>query len=298
MEWQQIIGFYHTAKLGSFTKAAEASFRTQSAISQQIKNLEDEFGCRLFERIGKRNLRLTLAGKRFLRFSETVLENFDSLIEEFNDFKNSQKGHLRIAAPFTTLFHLVPSALKRYTEQFPNVELTILDRSQQDILDLVKNGEIDFGFVLESNILKDLLAFRWKKVQTVLMTPIGHPLTKLKRVTLKHIGEYPLILPPANLKYRSSLQERFQKQGLDYRIIMESSNVELSALYVEMELGVSFATVVTDLPELAQRKLRFLSMDHLFKPDYIAVVMRKDKTLLSFKRAFIAILFGEPAPSL
>jgi DNA-binding transcriptional LysR family regulator len=297
MEWQQIIGFYHTAKLGSFTKAAEASFRTQSAISQQVKNLEDEFGCRLFERIGKRTLRLTSAGKRFLRFSETVLENFDSLIEEFNDFKDSRKGHLRIAAPFTTLFHLVPSALKRYTEQFPNVELTILDRSQQDILELVKNGEIDFGLVPESSVFKDLLSIRWKKVHTVLMAPINHPLTKIKSVTLKQIGKYPLILPPANMRYRNDLEERFQKQGVDCRIIMESSNVELSALYVEMGLGISFATVVADLPELAQRKLGFLSMDHLFKPDYIAVVMRKGKTLLSFKHAFISVLFGEPAPS-
>jgi DNA-binding transcriptional LysR family regulator len=297
MEWQQIIGFYHTAKLGSFTKAAEATFRTQSAISQQIKNLEKEFGYRLFERIGKRNLRLTSAGKRFLRFSETVLENFDSLIEEFNDLENSKKGHLKIAAPFTTLFNLIPSALKKYTKQFPEVELTILDRSQQDILELVKNGEIDFGLVLESNVFKDFLAFRWKKVHTVLMTPIDHPLTRIKRATLKQIGKYPLILPPANLKHRSDLESRFQEQGTDCRIIMESSNVELSALYVEMGLGISFATVVEDLPEPAQRKLRFLSMDHLFKHDYIAVVMRKGKTLFSFKRAFISVLFGEPAPS-
>ncbi|MEJ2656192.1 MAG: LysR family transcriptional regulator [Desulfobacterales bacterium] len=297
MEWQQIIGFYHAARLGSFTKAAEATFRTQSAISQQIKNLEEEFGCELFERIGRRKLRLTSAGKRFLKFSETVLEKFDSIIEEFNDFKDSQKGHLRIAAPFTTLYHLVPSTLKRYTDQFPDVELTILDRSQQDILELVKDGEIDFGLVLASNVFKDLLAFRWKKVQTVLMAPVNHPLTRLKRVTMKHIGKYPLILPPPNLRYRSDLEERFQKQGVDYHIIMESSNVELSALYVEMGLGISFATVVTDLPELKQRKLRFLSMDHLFKPDYIAIAMRKDKTLLSFKRAFITILFEEPFTS-
>ena len=207
------------------------------------------------------------------------------------------QGKSRTAAPFTTLFHLVPSSLKRYAEQFPNVELTILDRSQQDILELVKNGEIDFGFLLESNAYKDLIVFRWKKVQTVLMTPLNHPLTKVKKITLKHIAKYPLILPPVNLKYRSNLEERFQKQGVDCRIIMESSNVELSALYVEMGLGISFATVVTDLPDLKQRELRFLSMDHLFKPDYIAVVMRKGKTLLSFKHAFISILFGEPATS-
>jgi DNA-binding transcriptional LysR family regulator len=293
MEWQQILGFYHVAKLGSFTKAANITFRTQSAISQQIKNLEEELGCQLFERIGKRKLRLTSAGNRFFKFSETILERHAFLIEELNEMKGHQKGRLRVAAPFTTLFHLFPLALKEYIRQFPNVELTILDRSQKDILGLIKNGDIDFGLVLESIVPKDLTALRWKKVRTVVITPVGHPLAKVKRVTLKQIGKYPLILPPINLKYRSSLEERFQKLGIDYHIVMESSNVELSSLYVEMGLGISFATVVKDLPKLEKRKLAFLPMDHLFKPDYIVVVMRKDKTLISYKDAFVKILFGE-----
>jgi len=293
MEWQQILGFYHVAKLGSFTKAAITTFRTQSAISQQIKNLEEELGCQLFERIGKHKLRLTSAGNRFFKFSETILERHASLIEELNEMKGIQKGRLRMAAPFTTLFHLFPLALKHYTIKFPNVELTILDRSQLDILDLVKNGDIDFGFVLESIVPKDLAALRWKKVRTVVITPVSHPLVKEKRITLKQIGKYPLILPPVNLKYRSNLEERFQKLGIDYHIVMESSNVELSSLYVEMGLGISFATVVKDLPELKKRKLEFLSMDHLFKSDYITVVMRKNKTLISYKDAFIKILFEE-----
>ena len=78
---------------------------------------------------------------------------------------------------------------------------------------------------------------------------------------------------------------------------MESSNVELSSLYVEMGLGISFATVAMDLPGLKKRKVEFLSMDHLFKPDYIAVVGRKDKTLISYKSNFIKILFGEEIAS-
>ncbi|MBW2406365.1 MAG: LysR family transcriptional regulator [Deltaproteobacteria bacterium] len=293
MEWQQIIGFYYVAKLGSFTKAANATFRTQSAISQQIKNLEEELGCQLLERIGKRKIRLTSAGEKFFRFSETIQERHTSLMEELNEVKRLQQGRLRIAAPFTTLFHLFPLALKHYIKQFPNVELNILDRSQQDILDLIKNGDIDFGITLASIVPKDFMVLRWKRVRTVIITPVGHPLAKEKRVTLKQIGKYPLILPPTNLKYRRGLEERFQKLSINYHIVMESSNVELSSLYVEMGLGISFATVVKDLPELKKRRLEFLPMDHFFKPDHIAVVKRKDKTLISYKDAFVNILFGE-----
>jgi len=295
MEWQQIIGFYHVAKLSSFTKAADATFRTQSALSQQIKNLEEELECRLLERIGKRKLRLTSAGERFFQFAETILERYDSLTEELNELKGIQKGRLRIAAPFTTLYHLFPIALKKYIEQFPNVELAILDRSQQGVMDLIKSGDIDFGMVLESNVPAELTSLRWKKVETVVVTPQGHPLAKAKRLTLKQIARYSLILPPKNLKYtyRNRLEERFQELGIDFQIIMESSNVELSTEYVELGLGISFATIVVDLPQLKKRKLEFLPVDHLFKPDHIAVVMRKDKILQTYKSAFIQILFGE-----
>jgi DNA-binding transcriptional LysR family regulator len=295
MEWQQIIGFYHVAKLGSFTKAADATYRTQSALSQQIKSLEGELECQLFERIGKRKLRLTSAGERFFRFSEAILEKYDHLTEELNELKGLQKGRLRVAAPFTTLYHLFPQALKDYVKQFPYVELTVLDRSQQRIIELVKKGDIDFGFTLESEVPKDLALLRWKKVETVLMTPVGHPLAGAKRVTLRQIAKYSLILPPKDLRFtcRRMLEERFQKLGLDYQIVMESSNVELTSLYVEIGLGISFATVVRDLQALKQRKLEFLPMEQLFKSDYIAAVMRKDKTLASYKSAFINILFGE-----
>ena len=297
MEWQQVIGFYQTAKLGSFTKAAEATYRTQSALSQQIKALEEELDCHLFERIGKRKLRLTSAGERFFSFAESILENYDSLREDLNELKGSQKGRLKIAAPFTTLYHLFPKVLKEYTERFPQVELTILDRSQQTVIELVKSGDIDFGFTVESEVPGDLAPLRWKKVETALMTPIGHPLAKMRRVTLKQIAQYPLILPPKNLRFtcRRMLEERLQKLGLDYQIVMESSNVELTSLYVEIGLGISFATVVRGLPALKQRKLEFLPVNQLFKPDYIALVMRKDKTLGSYKSSFIDILLAESA---
>ncbi|MDH3962465.1 MAG: LysR family transcriptional regulator substrate-binding protein, partial [Deltaproteobacteria bacterium] len=116
-----------------------------------------------------------------------------------------------------------------------------------------------------------------------------------ERATLRQIAKYALILPPKDLRFtcRRILEERFQKLGLDYQIVMESSNVELTSLYVEMGLGISFATVVRDLPALEKRNLAFIPMNTLLKPDFIAVVMRRDKVLTSYKSAFINILFGE-----
>ena len=231
----------------------------------------------------------------FFRFADLVLREYERLKEDLSELKGSQKGRLTVAAPFTTLYHLFPEKLKEYAEQFPQVELTLLDRPQESVIELVQDGEADFGFALESVVPKDLLAIRWKEVETVLMVPPGHPLTAAHPVTLEQLVKYPLILPPRYIKYsgRSALEEQLSALGLDYRVVMESSNVELSSVYVEMGLGISLATVVLDLPALKARKLEFLPLTHYFKPDFIALVMRKDQVVATYKRAFLSALLGK-----
>ncbi len=292
MYWNRIIGFYHVAKQGSFTKAAENVFMTQSALTHQIKSLEAELDCLLFERIGKRKILLTAAGKRLFAFAEEIIEQYDNLIDDLNELKGSRKGQLKIAAPFTTLYHLLPIPLEKYTKQFPWVELTVLDRAQQDVIRLVKEGDIDFGFVLASMVTRDLDSKRWKKVETVLLAPKDHPLAKEQHVKLEELARYPLILPPrgAGFHHRNKLDELFSMHGLEYRVIMESSNVELSSIYCEMGLGLSFATIVEDIPAMEtvkKRNLVFIPLSPYFEPDYIELVMRRNTALPSHRKAFV-----------
>ncbi|MDD3579996.1 MAG: LysR family transcriptional regulator [Desulfobacca sp.] len=294
MEWQQLVGFYQVVRSGSFTKAAELTLRTQSALSQQVKALETELDCQLLERIGKRRLRLTPAGEKLFKFSQALLDNYDHLVEELNELKGRPQGQIRLAAPFTTLYHLIPPHLQEYIKRFPEVELTILDRSQPRVLELVKAGDVDFGLALESLVPPELVKLRWLQVATFLMTPLGHPLSRLKRVTLRQIAKYPLILPPPSPEAtgRRRLEDLLRQRGLGYHIIMESSNVELSSLYVEMRLGISFATMVRDLSRPQPRQLAFIPLPQYFKPNYLALVMRKDKFLPPYQKAWIELLLS------
>jgi DNA-binding transcriptional LysR family regulator len=293
MEWQQLLGFYQVAKLGSFTKAAAATFRTQSALSQQVKALEEELGSPLLERLGKRRLKLTPAGEKLLAFAQGLLAQWDRLQDELQTLKGQPRGPLRLAAPFTTLYHLLPEAILTYLRQYPQVELTLLDRDQASVFALVRAGDLDFGLALESLVPRDLASLRWQPVDTVLLAPLDHPLTRRRRVTWRQIARYPLILPPRGHEggHRRLLEEQFRKLGLTYRIILESSNVELSARYVEAGLGLAFATLARGLTQ--RRDLAFIPLNHYFKPDYLALVMRRDKVLTPFKKAFINLLFGD-----
>jgi DNA-binding transcriptional LysR family regulator len=292
MEWQQILGFYYVAKLKSFTRAAEATYRTQSALTQQVKSIEEELECQLFERIGKRKINLTPLGERFFRFSESLLEEYERLIGDIEKDKGLKKGRLKLAAPFTTLYHLLPDVIRKFNRKFPWVELSLFDRLQGEVVELIRGGDVDLGFVLESSLPAELNSFRWKKVEPVLLTPAGHPLAKEKKVSLERIAQYPLILPSksSDLKHRSRLEELFRQHDLKHTVIMESSNIELSSIYVEMGLGVSFASIVRGLPVFKKRKIELVFLGHYLTTEHICVATRKEKKISSIHEAFMDAL--------
>jgi DNA-binding transcriptional LysR family regulator len=290
MEWQRILAFYQVSKLGSFTKAAEANFRTQSALSQQIKALEEEIGYQLFERIGKRKIKLTSAGESFLKFCVTILDSHDQLKAELKEKEGNKKGRLKIAAPFDTLFYLLPDNLLKFTSNYPDVELAIIDCAPLNVLDYIKYGDIDFGIVMECKAPNDLVALRWKKVNRYLMTPIGHPLTRVKRLTIKQLADYPLILPPKDYQIRIRFDEKLEQFGLKCRVIIESPNVALRAECVEMGLGISIASEgACSRFQREKRNIEFMPLKNHLKEDHLALVMRKDKKLSSYQKLFINI---------
>ena len=293
MEWQQIIGFHQLVKQGSFTRAANASYRTQSALSQQIKKLEDEFQCQFINRISRKKFTLTPAGERFHEFAASLLAEYDKLSEDISAIRGLPCGKLIIAAPFTTLYHLFPEQFKSFLEAYPHVELTILDRPQAQAVEMVRSGDIDIAIALESQVPSALNSRRWRKVNTVLLVPHKHPLTKIRRITLSDIARYPLILPSTSIETRRYIGELFEKEGIAYKVIMESGNVELSSRYVEAGIGISFARIASGLNPLQGRKIAFLPLAEYFEDDYLAVVSRKGRSLPLHVENFIALILKD-----
>jgi DNA-binding transcriptional LysR family regulator len=289
MEWQQLIGFCQVARLGSFTQAAVQTFRTQSALSQQVKALEAELGCRLLERLGKRRLRLTAAGEKMWRFAEEMLGQYDGLKEELAELRGVPQGPLGLAAPFTTLYHLLSRPLTSYLKRYPLVRLTLLDRPLRQVVDLVRQGTVDFGLGLKSQAPPEVEAVPWKRVETYLMVPEGHVLAGQGAVSLAEIAQFPLILPPQEEKsaYRGWLEERLREQGLAYHVILESANVELSALYVEQGLGIACATVAAEQLLHPPRRLAFLPLRHYVPPDTLVILRRPGRFPAAYKEAFL-----------
>ena len=295
MEWQQIIGFYHVARLNSFTRAAEATFRTQSALSQQIKALERELGGPLVERIGRGNLKLTPAGELLFAYCQSALDGRKHFLSELNRLRGRYAGRLSIAAPFASFYRLLGDILTDFFQQYPDVEPTLFERTPQEIVDGVRNGEIDLGLVMVSAAPKDLIVRPWKRAESVILAPVGHPVTVRKRITLAAVAEYPLILLPRDQRYaaRDNLEETLQTAGLPCRIVMESSNIMLSAEYAQRGLGIAFVKLVAGFEKFLPPGLAVMSLNHLFKKDSLAVIYRKTKKLADYEQKFLKHLFDD-----
>ncbi len=295
MEWQQIIGFYHVAKFGSITKAAEATFRSQSALSQQISGLERELSCLLFERTGKR-LQLTSAGERFLRFATNIIGEQENLIREIREMKNEIIGRLKVAAQFAPLYYFFPEVFRTYRGLYPLVDLLVVERPPREAMELVKQGEVDMAIGTESMVLADLTTIRLKELNNFMLAPADCSLGKNGPVTLEEIAEYPLILGP---RYMRTIHERLlndmEQRQISYQVIMESSNLVLSARYIELGLGVTFFSAWFGIDIVSKRKFRLIPIDHLVEPGHVAVVVRKDKKLQDYQNAFLTIFYNKLA---
>lgn len=289
MELFQLTSFFHTVQLGSISKAAELVCRTQSAVSQQIKSLEGELGCKLFDRVGKRKLVVTDEGKRLYEFATKLIEEIDSTLEDIHTISGGHQGQISIAAPFTTCFQIFPAVLKRFKAQFPMVIVSVYDRSQEKAINMVRNGEADFAITLESVIPNGFHSIAWKRVIPVLIVPTGHSLLKCQTITISDIAQHELIMPPHRMMHpcRSIIEKSALSAGLNLKVVLESSNVELSSRYVEKGLGISFASIVEDINLPKGREIQFIPIDNLLQSANISISMRSKVSLKGARANFV-----------
>lgn len=296
MEWQKINSFYNVVVCGSFTKAAEAMFRTQSAISQQMNHLEKEIGCQLFERPIHRRIKLTYPGEKLFAFAENTIKSYEQMLGEIRATKKLHRGPLKLGSPYNLLRTILGEKFENYKKKYPLVELTIYDRAPKVVLELLDQGIIDVGAVLESICPKNLSVFRWKPVNGFLMTPIGHPLAKLKptSITFEKIARYPIISYPKNLQYtsRTFLDKELYAAGLSYKIAMEASSIDLAMQYVKKGVGIHITVLQNDLEGIDQSELSFIPLSHLFEPDNLALVVRNVNVLLPYQKKFMELILG------
>ena len=287
MDFDQLETFIEVARLSSFSRAAEKRFRTQPAISSQIRSLEEEVGAKLLDRSGGK-VSLTASGKLFLRFAEETLDARKAATTAIAETERVPRGEIVVGANEGTCLHILPEVFAHFKKQYPDVAVNIKRADYAKVLESVIDNSVDFGVVSMPITDNRLTAVLIHRDELVLIVPPKHPLSKLKSASAVDIAQYPLLMPKVG-HTRDALDELFHERKLKPRYSMELDSSELLKRFVAADVGIGFIPRSNVEEDVRANVLVTISLaDTQIRRD-LALVFRKDKALSRAALAFIDI---------
>jgi len=282
---QQLKGFCAVVETRSVSKAANRLSLTQPTVSLQVQSLERDLRTTLFERHGPK-IELTFEGELLYELARPLVEGFTALDQNFEDRRNNvEQGRLAIAAGESTIHYVLPRAVQRFSSEHPKISLALNNVTGQQGLQQLRDRLVDFcvGPILDTPadiVFEPVVAF-----DPVLITALGHPLSKLRKVSLRHISQYPLILPPRHLSTWRQVEMVFLQHRLPYEVRLEMGGWEVIKRYVELGMGIS---IVMNVCLTGRERLEVISANKYFPKRVYGIVQLKSRALSPQARDFIA----------
>lgn len=244
--------FHTVARLLSFTKAAEELHMTQPAVTFQVRQLEEQFNTRLFDRTHNR-ISLTDAGGRVYDYAEKIFQLYNEMDNSVRELTGDISGVLILGASTTIAEYMLPVLLGDFKAKHPEVTIRLKVANTDGIVAQVENNEIDLGVVEAPVNNKNLIVEECRTDHLVLIVPPGHELAKEKSVSIEKIVEYPFICREEGSGTREVMIESMHTAGInpsDLRIAMELGSLEAIKGAVETGMGVSILSKATLIKEL------------------------------------------------
>jgi DNA-binding transcriptional LysR family regulator len=287
MDFDQLETFLEVAGHCSFSRAAEKRFRTQPAISSQIRALEEEVGARLFDRSGGK-VAVTAAGKVFQQYAEDAVAARKNIIVAMAEMERVPRGEIVVGANEATCLHILPEVFAHFKKLYPIVGVQISRMERAKILESIIDNSVDFGVVSIPVDDKRLTVVNIHRDELVVIVPPGHPLSRMKEAALTDVVRFPLLLPKIG-RTRDAIWNLFHDRDLKPKISMELDSSELLKRFVAADVGVGFIAQSNVVEDVKAGVLAALPIaDAAIRRD-LALVFRKDKALSRAALAFIEI---------
>jgi DNA-binding transcriptional LysR family regulator len=287
VDLDQLHTFLEIVRLKSFSKAAQTCFRTQPAISAQVRQLEQELNATLFERLGTR-IALTAAGKIFAEYAEQILDLRRRAQDSINELDRVPRGELVIAANEATCIYVLPDVFSKYKSLYPNVQLHV-DRSYgAKVVQAVQDNLADFGFAQLPVEEKRLQAIKIHSDEIRLLAPPDHPLAGRRTVTAREVAGHSLLLPKTGTT-RSRLNAWMESVEDELHVSMELDSTEMIKRFVMAGLGLGFLAASNCREEVATGRLVALGLGPEPMIRSVGLIYRKDKALSKAALGFINV---------
>lgn len=239
MEIRNLIAFVRIAEVKNFSKSAQLLGYSQSAVTMQIKQLEQELNAQLFERIGKQ-VKLTQAGERLLPYALEILntvQKAQSMVQE-----NEQiTGHLRIGTCESYVIGMLPQVLTEFQKQCPKVEVQVQTGSTTDLTQRLRQNDIDLLFFLDQKLYFP----EWIKVferpeHSFFVASAKSKLAAEKHISIETLLQEPLFLTEKGISYRYAMEQRLAERGFALHPFLEIGNTDVITQFVLQNKGISF----------------------------------------------------------
>ncbi len=287
MDFDQLETFLEVARHTSFSRAAEKRFRTQPAISSQIRALEEEVGARLFDRSGGK-VALTGAGKVFQKYAEQALESRKGMMVTVAELERVPRGEIVVGANEGTCLHILPEVFAEFKKLYPDVAVQITRLERAKILESIVDNSVDFGVVSTPVDDKRLTVVNIHRDELIIIVPPKHPLSRMQRVSIADAARFPVLLPKVG-RTRDALENLFHERGLKPKISMELDSSELLKRFVAADVGVGFIARSHVIEDVQAGVLAAVPLADASVRRDLALVFRKDKALSRAALAFIEV---------
>ncbi len=293
---KQLRAFCAVARTGKMTHAADELFLSQSAISLQIKALEEELNVVLFERRGPR-IQLTPDGRKLLDMARPLVEGMDGLGDRFDKEVrgNLESGKLVIAAGESTIMYILPALVSAFHELYPKIRVQLRNVTGRDGLAMIREDEVDFAIGSMLDIPSDISYDPMYSFDPALIMPLGHALADKEHIQLRDIAPYGLILPPRRLTTWRMVDRIFQQHGVPFSVVLEVGGWEVIKRYVELDFGIS---ITTGICLRKKDPLVVRNLSRYFPKRSYGTVIRRGKHLSRAADAFKGIVKDVPMPDL
>jgi len=253
---RQLRAFLAVSRQRHFRRAAEQVHLTQPAVSRHIAELEAELGVRLFDR-NTREVVPTEAGRYLHNAVERVLDELESVLAHVHSEGESRRGTVRVAAAPTPSAELMPRCIAECARDWPELTLHLHDRTQTEVLDSVRGGEVDFGVTIDPPGSGEFERETIMHDPFVLVCRSDHPLARLGRVPWKKLRGEPLVLLDYSSGSRRLIDQVLDEQRIEARVTQQTSHTHTAFRMVEAGLGSSITPGLSlpESPRLAVRPL-------------------------------------------
>ena len=288
MDFDQLATFVYVAKLKSFSRAGQKVFRSQSAVSAQIRQLEQAYRAKLLDRSAK-SVELTPAGEVLFDFAERLLRLRDESIQVVADRGNVVQGPVIFGANEATCLYLLPDIFAEFQRRFPLVHISIYRNFSHKILQRIEDGSIDIGIVTLPAKSPNLKVHHIHRDRLRFMVSTRNPLANRTKITLEEVAGQPLIFPKTGYT-RQVLDKLFRPYRSRMHIAMELPSVGMIKRFVAADAGVSFISESFARDYIKAGEVKLLTVEGVDLWRELGLVFRRDRSLPRAAQALIALI--------